>query len=252
MQTILLHHPFFSLRFWARFQNIGHLIGPKTQLGIFLDHFSVYRSLARNNNPILTRLSRAIIVEIYLFKYFKLQHANYSLKRVAYVILCYFYFIISFFNFLYETCQQWLIARRSVGANVVLLISFWIVKFNIPISPIQHNTLRHTQNDIALYIVLCFINLFNTVTFMNKFIERYSKVLSLNNATQLVAANTTHCVTHKMWYIKRYVSCHFVFDAHWENNISISFQIEWDMIVVTVFLSIFWPKLNSIWFRRSK
>ena len=38
----------------------------------------------------------------------------------------------------------------------------------------------------------------------------------------------------------------------WENYISISFHIEWDMIVVTIFLSIFWTRLNSIWFRKSK
>ena len=34
-----------------------------------------------------------------------------------------------------------------------------------------------------------------------------------------------------------------------ENFISISFQIEWDMIVMTVFLSIFLTKWNSIWFK---
>ena len=33
---------------------------------------------------------------------------------------------------------------------------------------------------------------------------------------------------------------------HWENYISISFHIEWDMIVVTVFLLIFWTKWKSI------
>ena len=32
----------------------------------------------------------------------------------------------------------------------------------------------------------------------------------------------------------------------WQNYLSISFQTEWDMIVVTVFLSIFWTKWNSI------
>ena len=30
--------------------------------------------------------------------------------------------------------------------------------------------------------------------------------------------------------------------THWKNSYSISFHIEWDMIVVTVFLSIFWTK----------
>ena len=36
---------------------------------------------------------------------------------------------------------------------------------------------------------------------------------------------------------------------YWQNYILFSFHIEWDMIVVTVFLSIFWIKLNSIWFK---
>ena len=39
---------------------------------------------------------------------------------------------------------------------------------------------------------------------------------------------------------------------HWGNYISLSFYIEWDMIVVTVFLSICWTKWNYIWFRKSK
>ena len=39
---------------------------------------------------------------------------------------------------------------------------------------------------------------------------------------------------------------------HWENSYSNSFQIELDMIVVTVFLSIFWTKWISIRFRKSK
>ena len=33
---------------------------------------------------------------------------------------------------------------------------------------------------------------------------------------------------------------------HWQNSYSISLHIEWDMIVVTVFLSIFWTKWISI------
>ena len=41
-----------------------------------------------------------------------------------------------------------------------------------------------------------------------------------------------------------------IYALHWENYISISFHIEWDMIVVTVFLSIFSIlKWNSIWFK---
>ena len=41
--------------------------------------------------------------------------------------------------------------------------------------------------------------------------------------------------------------------VHWENYTSNSFQIEWDMIVVTVFLSILnTNKWNSLWFRKSK
>ena len=36
---------------------------------------------------------------------------------------------------------------------------------------------------------------------------------------------------------------------NWENYVSISFHIEWDMVVVTVFLSIFWTKWISIWFK---
>ena len=50
-------------------------------------------------------------------------------------------------------------------------------------------------------------------------------------------------------------SSHFLgakFPLHWENYVTISFHIEWDMIVVTVFLSIFWTKWNFIWFKKSK
>ena len=46
-----------------------------------------------------------------------------------------------------------------------------------------------------------------------------------------------HPVTRKQyWQIK--MDGWVKVNIHWENNISISFHIEWDMIVVTVFLSI--------------
>ena len=38
----------------------------------------------------------------------------------------------------------------------------------------------------------------------------------------------------------------------WENWYSISFQVEWDMILVTVFLSILWTKWISIWLKVEK
>ena len=40
--------------------------------------------------------------------------------------------------------------------------------------------------------------------------------------------------------------CLNIYCLHWENSYSISFQIEWDMILVTVFLSIFGSKWNFI------
>ena len=35
---------------------------------------------------------------------------------------------------------------------------------------------------------------------------------------------------------------------YWENYVSISFHIEWDMILVTIFLSIL-NQMDSIWFK---
>ena len=45
-----------------------------------------------------------------------------------------------------------------------------------------------------------------------------------------------------------YEHVYFNLKVHWENYTSNSFHIEWDMIMGTVFLSI-WTKLNSIWFK---
>ena len=50
-------------------------------------------------------------------------------------------------------------------------------------------------------------------------------------------------------YAYVYIYIYIYINTHWKNYISISFRIEWHMIVVTVFFSIFWTKWNSIWFK---
>ena len=50
----------------------------------------------------------------------------------------------------------------------------------------------------------------------------------------------SHCIIGQNWPVaKQRSKSYSKNEPHWENYISISFHIEWDMIVVTVFLTIF-------------
>ena len=71
----------------------------------------------------------------------------------------------------------------------------------------------------------------------------YCRYLSIEN----IRSNNFHgwdsdvCIANLSagWWTTRTTNCCWL---HWENYISIFFHIKWDMIVVTVILSIFWTK----------
>ena len=82
---------------------------------------------------------------------------------------------------------------------------------------------------------------------------------SVDNA-YLPISNTES--SRRQWEVTLFRRLFVCLRLHWENSPSISFQIEWDMIVVIVFLSNFepngilfgfpfnfWTKWNSIWFK---